>query len=235
MPLLLADHQYADRFARVHPVVPNTARVPPEPLPAATPGRDGVQRVVYLGSVTIERGAHEMVRLGAELAARTDGAVAVHVIGLAHGPAQQVLEQGVRDGALTWHGFVPSDRALPMLDGALAGLCLLHDEANFRPSMATKVIEYLSHGIPAISTPLPVPAELLTRSGGGVIVPFRDVPATLAAVLALHEDLEAARVMGRAGHAVAAVELDWDVIAPQFIAALEQAVDADQARGRAGS
>lgn len=235
MPLLLADHRYADRFARVHPVVPNTARVPPEPLPAATPGRDGVQRVVYLGSVTIERGAHEMVRLGAELAARTDGAVAVHVIGPAHGPAQQVLEQGVRDGALTWHGFVPSDRALPMLDGALAGLCLLHDEANFRPSMATKVIEYLSHGIPAISTPLPVPAELLTRSGGGVIVPFRDVPATLAAVLALHEDLEAARVMGRAGHAVAAAELDWDVIAPQFIAALEQAVDADQARGRAGS
>jgi glycosyltransferase involved in cell wall biosynthesis len=112
-----------------------------------------------------------------------------------------------------------------MLDGALAGLSLLYDEANFRPSMPTKVIEYLAHGIPAVSTPLPVPADLIRRSGGGVLVPFRDVPATVAAVLELYADPEAAREMGRAGHAAAAAEYDWDVIAPQFVAALERFAD----------
>src|SRR5690606_20317728 len=54
MPLLLADDHYASRFRQPHPVVPNTARVPARPLPAATRDRTGRQRVVYLGSVTLE-------------------------------------------------------------------------------------------------------------------------------------------------------------------------------------
>ncbi|GAA1149684.1 glycosyltransferase [Ornithinicoccus hortensis] len=223
MPLLLADHQYAGRFRKTHPVVPNTTRVPSSPPPAATPGEDGVQRVVYLGSITMERGAREVVQVGAALRDRTDGAVAVHVIGPAHGDAEQVLREAVRDKAITWHGFVPSDQALPMLDGALAGLSLLHDEANFRPSMPTKVIEYLAHGIPAVSTPLPVPADLIRRSGAGVLVPFGDAAAATAAVLELLADPGAARTMGEAGHAIAAAEFDWGVVAPEFVAALEAA------------
>lgn len=221
MPLLLADHQYAGRFRKAHPVVPNTTRVPQRPQPAATPGADGTQRVVYLGSITMERGAREVVQVGAALRDRTDGAVAVHVIGPAHGAAEQVLTDAVGQKAITWHGFVPSDQALPMLDGALAGLSLLHDEANFRPSMPTKVIEYLAHGIPAVSTPLPVPADLIRRSGAGVLVPFGDTAAATAAVLELWADPAAARTMGEAGHVVAAAEFDWGVVAPEFVAALE--------------
>src|SRR5699024_8273983 len=51
--LLLADHHYAARFRRPHTVVPNVTTVPEQPRPAAQPV-DGVQRVVYLGSVTLE-------------------------------------------------------------------------------------------------------------------------------------------------------------------------------------
>ena len=55
--LLLAEYDYQSRFARPHPVVPNTVRVPadvPEP---------GLDRVVYLGTVTMARGAAEMARV----------------------------------------------------------------------------------------------------------------------------------------------------------------------------
>lgn len=224
MPLLLAEHGYAERFRQDHVVVPNTTRVPPHPDAPGAPDDRGQQRVVYLGSLTVERGARELVEAGRHLQAATGGAVAVHVIGQAHGAAVDLLRAGVKDGVVVWHGFVPSDRALPMLDGALAGLSLLHDEANFRHSMPTKVIEYLARGVPAISTPLPVPAELLERTGAGVLVPFRDVPATVDAVLALHRDPDRAAQMGRAGHAVAAQEYDWETVAPQFVAALEAAI-----------
>src|SRR5690606_11164568 len=71
LPLLLADHHYAERFTRSHPVIPNTTRVPPVPAPAATPGPDGRQRVVYLGSLTLERGAVEMVELARRLREET--------------------------------------------------------------------------------------------------------------------------------------------------------------------
>ena len=225
MPLLLAEHEYADRFRLPHPVVPNTARVPTHPLAPGRVEADGRQRVVYLGSMTRERGAPELIEVGRHLQASTGGAVQVHVIGPAHGETGPALRAAAKEGALVWHGFVPSDRALPMLDGALAGLSLLHDEANFRHSMPTKVIEYLAHGVPAISTPLPVPADLLTRSGAGIVVPFNDVSAAVDAVLSLHRDAQRAAEMGRAGHQVAAESYDWGTFAPQFIAALESAAD----------
>lgn len=223
MPLLLAEHEYAGRFRKEHPVVPNTTRVPPHPVPPGRRDEEGRQRVVYLGTLTAERGAHELIAVGRHLEAATSGDVRVHVIGQAHGEAVPALREAARDGAVVWHGFVPSDRALPMLDGALAGLSLLHDEANFRHSMPTKVIEYLAHGVPAISTPLPVPAELLRRTGAGVLVPFRDVSATVDAVLGLHRDPERALELGRAGHRAAAEGFDWEAVAPVFISALEAA------------
>jgi glycosyltransferase involved in cell wall biosynthesis len=220
---LLADHHYTERFRRPHPVVPNTTRVPLRPPVAATPDRSGRQRVVYLGSITLERGAVEMVEIGRRLRDETQDRAALHVIGPAHGPAQEVLHRANRDGVLVWHGFVPSDQALVMLDGALAGLSLLHDEANFRPSMPTKVIEYLAHGVPAVTTPLPVPAELVERSGAGFVVPFGDVEQTLRVLLRLYHDPDLARDLGRAGHAAAREEFDWDVVAPRFVDALEEA------------
>ena len=224
MPLLLAEHEYQDRFRAPHAVVPNTTWVPSEPVAPGLPDENGHQRVVYLGSLTIERGAQELIEVGRHVQAATNGLVQVHVIGPAHGEAEASLRAAAKEGAVVWHGFVPSDRALPMLEGALAGLSLLHDAANFRHSMPTKVIEYLAHGVPAISTPLPVPAELLERTSAGILVPFRDVSATVDAVLDLHRDPGRAREMGRAGHRAAAQEFDWVKVAPVFIQALEQAI-----------
>lgn len=242
MPLLLADGHYAQRFRREHPVVPNTTIVPDLPPPAGVPDQDGCLWVVYLGSITMERGAAELVEVGRALRERSgrrrgDGAppgdpegetppVRLQVIGTAHGPAAPLLAQAHEAGDLDYLGFVPSGQALPMLDGALAGLSLLHDIGNFRPSMVTKVVEYLAHGIPAISTPLPVPAELITRSGGGVIVPFAPVDVQVESVVS--QLLEwagnpgVARELGRLGHAAVLADYDWRVKGPEFVATLEK-------------
>lgn len=223
MPLLLAEHKYQSRFRRTHPVVSNTTWVPPVLVPPGAVDESGHQAVVYLGSLTVERGAHELVEVGRRLRAVTDGRVRVHAIGPSHGEAEGVLRTAAQDGVVVRHGFVPSDQALPLLDGALAGLSLLHDEANFRHSMPTKVIEYMAHGVPVISTPLAVPAELLERTGAGIVVPFQDVDATVDAILALYRDPARAAEMGRAGRRAAAADYDWDKIAPTFIGALEAA------------
>lgn len=229
IPLLLADQQYAQRFRREHPVVPNTTRVPEQAAPAAVPEPDGRYRLVYLGSVTLERGATEMV----ELAERVADLAVLDIIGPAHGAAQQILSDAHQAGTVRWHGQVPNDRALEMVDGALAGLSLLHDIANFRPSMATKVVEYLARGVPAVTSALPVPAELVQRGGGGVVVPFTtttgtgigagpDLDAVEAAVRELAADPDRARAMGVAGHAVVKADYDWAAVAPDFVAHLER-------------
>lgn len=221
--LLLADAQYAGRFRGVHPVVANSTAVVTEPVAAGTPDEQGRHRVVYLGSVALERGAEELVEIGRRLTERTGGAVVLDVLGPAHGPAAPLMRDAASDGVLRWHGFVPNDEALLRLDGALAGLSPLHDVANFRPSMPTKVVEYLAHGVPAITTPLPLASDLVTRSGGGLVVPFLDTSRTVEQLLAWHADPEEAARVGRSGHRLVAREHDWTVQAGGFVAAMEDA------------
>lgn len=221
--LLLADHHYASRFRRPHTVVPNVTTVPEQPRPAAQPV-DGVLRVVYLGSVTLERGAAEMV----EVARRLPAGLRLEVVGPAHGPAEALLARARDEGLLDWRGFLPGDRAVARLDGALAGLCLLHDKPNFRPSMATKVVEYLGRGIPAVVTPLPVQQGLVERSGAGVVVPFGAVDEVVAVLTSWAADPGMVRDLGRRGHRHVAEHHDWQRLQADFLAALEGVAD----RGR---
>lgn len=144
--LLLAEDAYQQRFRHPHPVVRNLATVPPE-----APDPPGDDRVVYLGHLSRARGALELI----ETARLLGPDVHVDVIGAADPEVRGALTEADRDGVLRWHGYLPNDRALGLLSGALAGLSLLHDQPNYRHSRPTKVVEYMAHGVPVITTPTP--------------------------------------------------------------------------------
>jgi glycosyltransferase involved in cell wall biosynthesis len=209
--LILAEHGYNARFRGTHPVVPNTTYVPDE---AAPPG--GPRRVVYVGHISPDRGSGEMVALGRLLAAR---GIAVELIGPADAAARAHIEAA--GDAVTWHGFVPNADALRMTEGALAGLSLLHDEANFRHSMPTKVAEYMARGVPVITTPLPLAVELVEGADCGFVVPFGDAAAACDAVLRLDADPDLRVTMGARGHDAAKRTLGWPAAAREFVAQLE--------------
>jgi glycosyltransferase involved in cell wall biosynthesis len=213
LALLLAEPGYADRFAHEHPVVPNLPWLPSTPEPS------GDQRVVHLGRLSVGRGAHELLAVGHQLAAR--GGPVVELIGPADADVRDTVAAAHAAGDVVWHGFVPNERATTLLSGATAGLALLHDLPNYRRSTPTKVVEYLAAGVPVVATPLPEAAALLERSGGGVTVPFPPgaacVSAVVETVLALAADPERRRRLGEAGRAHVAAEASWDVAAPRFV------------------
>lgn len=206
--LLLAEYAYADRFDATHPVVPN---VPAVPETVRAPGTD---RVVHVGRISRGRGWAELRDAGAEL--RTHG-VQVELFGPADTDVEDEVRAADERGDITWHGFVPNEQALARVEGALAGLCLLHDLPNYRHSLPTKVVEYLAAGVPAVVTPLPLAQELVERSGGGVVVPFEAPPEVVAAVLRLRGDNDLRSGMGARGHAHALEHLNWDVEGKRFV------------------
>src|SRR5262249_62020460 len=109
--------------------------------------------------------------------------ISVELIGPADAAARAHIQAA--GDQVHWHGFVPNAEALRLAEGALAGLSLLHDEANFRPSMPTKVVEYMARGVPVITTPLPLAVALVESADCGFVVPFGDVGAGAGAHVVL--------------------------------------------------
>ncbi|GAA2889115.1 hypothetical protein GCM10010517_53220 [Streptosporangium fragile] len=212
--LILAEESYRERFTGSHPVVPNTAYVPRRrPTP---PGRD---RVVYVGHLSAARGAVELVELARRLLPH---GIRLDLVGAADPGIRPILRDAQRQGVLDWYGYVPNQHALRMAEGAVAGLSLLHDVPNYRRSMPTKVVEYMSRGVPVVTTPLPTAAALVERAGCGVVVPFGDVAAAARAVLALRDDPAGAAAMGARGHAEALARYNWPDHAGEFVGRLEE-------------
>lgn len=214
--LMLAEASYQGRFRRPHVVVPNAVIVPDTVTPTEQ------DRVVYLGSLTPARGSDQLPTIGRLLRDRTEGGISLEVIGPTYDDATaDLLLDADANRYLTWRGFLPANQALERVRGALAGLSLLSDTPNFRASMPTKVLEYCAYGVPVITTPLPAAAQLVERSGSGIVVPWKKPEAVVEAVIKLSQQRHAAREMGRRGHRLAASEYDWANWSEVFADALE--------------
>jgi glycosyltransferase involved in cell wall biosynthesis len=209
--LILAETSYRERFGPDHLVVPNAVQVPER----IQPSND--RQVVYLGHVTLARGAAELVDIGRQVRIATEGGTRLLVIGDADEAARRLIVPAAGAGDLDWAGFVPNDRALTMLGGALAGLSLLHDEPNYRSSMPTKVVEYMAHGVPVVTTPLPQARDLVQRAGAGVLVPFGDADAVVREILRLRADPACRAEMATAGRRLARSEFDWRQLSGDFV------------------
>lgn len=217
--LILAEGSYQARFRRAHRVVPNTVTVPDRIRPSSN------DRVVYLGSVTPARGGDLLPEIGRRLRDRTGGRVVLDVIGQTYDETScRALTAAAARRELVWHGYLPADQALPRLDGALAGLCLLGENPNYLRSMPTKVLEYCAYGVPVITTPLPHAERLIQRSGSGVVVPWNSPEAVTDAVMTLAREKRTAREMGWRGHDLVATEYDWMRLSDVFAGELESVI-----------
>ena len=219
--LLLAEEAYAERLGD-HPVVPNSTWVPE--VPGAV-GADQPPRLVYVGRISVDRGVDDLIALGAAL----QGRAVVELVGNADAEVRARLQAAHDAGVVDWRGFLSNPEALARLEGALAGLSLLHGVPNYMVSRPTKVMEYMAYGLPVVSTPLPLAKEIIDASGAGAVVSFTDTVADAVAAVEhlIAEPAETSR-LGAAGHAYALAHYSWQADSARFIAALEAiASDAD--------
>lgn len=212
--LTLAEASYAERFARDHPLVLNTPW-----LPETEPPPPGGSRIVYVGRVARSRGAMEILELARRL---RGGELQIEVLGAADGDVRTAFEEAHARGELVWHGFVPNDRALAAVEGAMAGLSLVHPQPNHAGSLQTKVLEYLSRRVPVITTDLPVTGPFVRSHGIGIVVPVGDDDAVESAVRRLAADAATREAFADAGHRLVGATWNWDLAGLAFVELLER-------------
>lgn len=214
--LLLAEEGYARRFRYPHPVIRNLPWLVDDTPPAGSE-----QRVVHVGRLSIGRGLNELLEVGAAL--RRTGGPTLELVGAADREVEDRVHAAHQRGDVRWHGFLPSGRAQQRVAGSVAGLALLHDEPNYRVSRPTKLVEYLAAGVPIITTPLPMASELVAGSADGpvgLLVPFEDAEAVVAAVRRLAADTALRTAMSERGRRLVRDQLSWDAESQRFVRTL---------------
>ena len=222
--LLLAEYDYQDRFRHEHPVVPNTVLVPEEPPGPA----EEHPRVVYLGALTRARGSDELVAV----AERLPG-VTFDVLGNASPSVHDDLGRAAqRLDNLRYHGFVPNTEALHRLRGALAGLAMLHPHRNYEQSRPTKVMEYMAHGVPTVTTPNEASAQMVLEADAGAVIGFGDVEGAVAAIRGWDADRTEQHRLALNAYATAREQYSWQRDGARFAEVIGQWAAARSSRRR---
>jgi glycosyltransferase involved in cell wall biosynthesis len=125
--------------------------------------------VGYVGGISVERGAHQMVDACAT-AAWPHGwrlALAGSVV-----PASLREELGVRRGwqVVDFHGLVGPIEARRLLTTCRVGLLVLQRNAAHLDSLPTKMFEYFAAGIPVIASDFPLWRSIIEAHDCGLLV-----------------------------------------------------------------
>jgi glycosyltransferase involved in cell wall biosynthesis len=222
--VVAATPEVAKGFRRGATVVRNYPRLEEFEMPTA-PSLDGF---VYVGAVSEDRGAIEMVRA---IAALADDA-RLHVAGsMVPAKTKSVLEREVGWQRVIYHGVVNRQEVARLLHGAAAGLVVLHPTPSYTDALPVKMFEYMAAGVPVIASDFPVLREIVEASGCGILVEPLDVHAISSAMQWVLDHPEEAGAMGRRGRETVRQKLNWEAEAVALLA-LYAELDARERRRR---
>ncbi len=170
---------------------------------------DNKASVVYVGSLTLDRGIREMIQ----------------AIGIAHErmPVGFMLagdfvsadnEAKVRSlpefAFVDYRGRTTLEETRELYRNARAGLVLLHPKANYMDAYPTKLFEYMAAGLPVVASDFPLWRSIVDGAGCGICVDPLNPTAIAGAILRLMRNPDEAREMGARGRQSVIDTYNWE-------------------------
>ncbi len=227
--LIFAEASYQEKFCKVKTLKADIYNYPVQFTQNITPDNFGEVlngkadtaslgkaeiNLVYAGSLTKTRGAMTMLQ-GLARADFQEKTFHFWILGpIRPSILQQEMMEFIANnrrlkGNVTILGMVPLDIVYRYCRSADLGLGLLHPEPNYLHSLATKLYDYMSAGLPIIASNFPDWVNLLEETQSGLTADPTDTQAIARAIEALVRNPELRAQLGMNGRQAFATRYNW--------------------------
>lgn len=196
-------------------VVRNLPLPPAHPQPHPMLNVPGF-RLIYVGLILPQRGIGVLLETMRMLHEQGVKDVVLFLIGPETSPAyireiQAFVHAHGLENQVRWLGPAPHDRVWDYLVAADAGVAPgLYTAQYRRPSLFTKLFEYMLAGLPTLVADFPWSRPYVEEAQCGIVVPAEDPAAYARAIRWLYEHREEAREMGRRGRELVVRKYTWE-------------------------
>jgi len=180
-------------------------------FPKETSEKFDVFSLVYVGSITKERGLLDMLD-ALKLLQQQGRKVDLYLAGKPHLKNQQTLKNLIAERNLDnvhFLGYVPQPEALKLISRCHLGLAILHPVKNYVSSYPTKIFEYMGCGLPFITSDFPLYKEVTDKWHCGLTVTPQNVTQLAQVVGDCMDGRQDLANMGRMGKQAVSEEYNW--------------------------
>lgn len=212
--VIFAEKYYKENYEKINIIKQDIYNYPLENLNKMNSLKNEVPEIVYAGAISKSRGFMEMLYLARELKFRGIQ-FKINIIGEIPLSLRNDTNQFIEDNQLLevveFTGRLPLNQVVSYYEKASIGLAILHPEKNYLRSLATKIFEYMSHGIPVIASNFPEWKELIEENNCGIVVDPFDVKQIASAVEQLLKTEKTRMLMGSNGYKAYKNKYNWDL------------------------
>jgi glycosyltransferase involved in cell wall biosynthesis len=164
---------------------------------------------VYIGDITLIRGAREMVCAVGHLKTIANARL---LLGGDFVPATLHNELKPLDGwpLVDYRGYLSRQQVASLLNSARAGLVTLHPIVNYIDSYPVKMFEYMSASLPVIASDFPLWRQIIDGAGCGLLVDPMNPEAIATAMRWILEHPAEAEEMGKRGRSAVERVYNWE-------------------------
>ena len=206
--------------ARNTVLVANFPKLDEFPKPSSQFANDTPLTFVYVGGISIARGALQMVHAAGEI--REQGA-SVSLLGPFTTPGlESRLSSMPAWDHVDYQGVASREQVTKALSDSYAGLVLLHPSPQYKTAYPVKLFEYMASGLPVIASDLPLMRKIVNEHRCGLLVDPIDLGAIVESMKWLLAHPEEARAMGLRGRLAVETMYNWKPEAAKLLALYRQ-------------
>lgn len=198
-----------DKFLSINPRTVDINNFPVlGELDAAVPWKAKQAEVCYVGGIASIRGIAEVIAAMGQLAS----AVRLNLVGMFSEPAVELAAKTMPGWQrVNQLGFVDRLGVRDVLGRSVAGLVTFRPLPNHVDAQPNKMFEYMSAGVPVISSNFPLWREIIEGNDCGLCVDPLDPPAIARAIDYLVTHPEEARRKGENGQRAVLETYNWSI------------------------